>query len=168
MAHPGHAARSLAAPCAALAALLLAGCGSKAPPAAAPDPDAVEVGYGTQPREGLTGAVGSISTEQLDQRRVSRVEELIQGRVAGVQVNRVPGGGYSVRIRGAATIMGDGEPLYVIDGVPVRSGGGGSVLDGISPSDVARIDVLKDGASAAIYGVQGANGVILITTRRND
>jgi TonB-dependent SusC/RagA subfamily outer membrane receptor len=167
MAHPGHAARSLAVHWAALAALLLAGCGSKAPPQAAPDPDAVEVGYGTRPREGLTGAVGSVSTGQLDRRRVNRVEELIQGRVAGVQVNRLPGGGYSVRIRGAATIMGDGEPLYVIDGVPVRSRGG-SVLDGIPPADVARIDVLKDGASAAIYGVQGANGVILITTRRND
>ena len=167
MAHPGHAARSLAAACAALAALL-AGCGPPAPPRAAPDPDAVEVGYGTLPRDGLTGSVASISTEQLDQRRVGRVEELILGRVAGVQVHRLPGGGFSVRIRGASTVLGDGEPLYVIDGVPVHSMGAGSALADISPADVARIDVLKDGASAAIYGVQGANGVILITTRRND
>ena len=167
MPHPGHAARTLALPCAALAALL-AGCGANPPPPGAPPADAVEVGYGTLPRSGLTGAVTSISTEQLDQRRVTRVEELIQGRVAGVQVHRTPGGGFSVRIRGASTILGDGEPLYVVDGVPLRSMGPGGALDGISPADVARIDVLKDGASAAIYGVQGANGVILITTRRND
>jgi TonB-dependent SusC/RagA subfamily outer membrane receptor len=167
MPHPGHAARSLALPCAALAALL-AGCGPKAPPADAPAGERVEVGYGTLPREDLTGSVASLSTEQLDQRRVSRVEELILGRVAGVQVHRLPGGRYSVRVRGAASIMGDGEPLYVLDGVPLQSLGPGTTLDGIAPADVARIDVLKDAASASIYGVQGANGVILITTRKND
>lgn len=167
MPHPGHAARSLALPCAALAALL-AGCGPKAPPADAPADERVEVGYGTLPRDGLTGSVASISTEQLEQRRVARVEELMLGRVAGVQVHRLPGGRYSVRVRGTTTLMGDGEPLYVLDGVPLQSLGPGTTLDGIAPADVARIDVLKDAASASIYGVQGANGVILITTRKND
>lgn len=167
MPRPGHAARSLALPGAALAALL-AGCGPKVPPADAPAGERVEVGYGTLRREDLTGSVASLSTEQLDQRRVTRVEELILGRVAGVQVHRLPGGRYSVRVRGAASIVGDGEPLYVLDGVPLQSLGPGTTLDGIAPADVARIDVLKDAASASIYGVQGANGVILITTRRND
>jgi TonB-dependent SusC/RagA subfamily outer membrane receptor len=71
-----------------------------------------------------------------------------------------------VRVRGGGGVLGDGEPLFVVDGVPLRALGPGGALDGIVPEDVARIDVLKDAASAAIYGSRGANGVILITTRR--
>ena len=149
--------------------LSLAGCGG--PPApSAPAPrteaaeDTVDVGYGTLPRGRVTGAVASVSGERLAQNtRAVRVEELLQGRVAGVQVIRLANGGYRVRIRGAA---GEGEPLFVVDGMPVHSLYPGSALNGINPADVARIDVLKDAASTAIYGSRGAHGVILITTRR--
>lgn len=149
------------------AALLAAACGanpkSESP---APEADSVEVGYGKQQGEDITGAVGSLSTRQLEQRRVSRVEEMFQGRLAGVVVTRRPDGGYDVRVRGAGGFTGQGEPLYVLDGTPMFVMRPGHTLDGINPADVARIDVLKDAASAAIYGSRGANGVILITTRR--
>jgi TonB-dependent starch-binding outer membrane protein SusC len=94
----------------------------------------------------------------------STVEELFAGRFPGVQVFSVPGG-ISVRIRGAASVMGSGEPLYVLDGQTLQSGPGGALM-GINPADIAKIEVLKDIGSTAIYGVQGANGVVLITTRR--
>lgn len=152
----------------ATAALLLAGCGGNPPPdTAPPDPgaDSVEVGYGTQSRRSLTTSVASFRNER-NSARATRVEELFMGRLAGVVVTRTPDGGYSVRIRGAGGLMGDGEPLYVIDGVPVHTLYPGRALIGIVPDDVARIDVLKDAASASIYGSQAINGVILITTRR--
>ncbi len=148
-----------------LAALLAAGCGANRQPE--PAPDVVEMGYGTQqaPRD-VTGAVGSLSGAQVRNQRVSRVEELFQGRLAGVTVTRTGSGGYSVRVRGAGGFISDGEPLYVIDGTPVQSFRPGHALDGINPQDVERIDVLKDAGSAAIYGTRAANGVIVITTRR--
>jgi TonB-dependent SusC/RagA subfamily outer membrane receptor len=146
-------------------AALLAACGP--PPSDGPEPEEerVEVGYGSQERRNLTGSVASVDAERGNLPRVARVEEMFQGRLPGVVVTRM-GGGFSVRIRGAGGFMTSGEPLYVIDGTPVRSMVPGHALDGINPADVSRIDVLKDAGSAAIYGSQAANGVILITTRR--
>jgi TonB-dependent SusC/RagA subfamily outer membrane receptor len=163
MARTGHRRSALLH--AGLAALLTAGCAGTQSAPAGPAPDEVEIGYGTQRARDLTGAVASLSGERLHERRASRVEELLQGRMAGVAVTRDAGGGYSIRIRGASNIMG-GEPLFVIDGVPLHGTRAGHELDGINPSDIARIDVLKDAGSAAIYGSRAANGVILITTRR--
>ncbi|HEX6367389.1 MAG TPA: TonB-dependent receptor plug domain-containing protein [Longimicrobium sp.] len=166
MARTGHRRRS-ALLHAGLAALLTAGCAGNPPaPAPGPAPDEVEIGYGTQRAKDLTGAVSSLSGERLRAHRASRVEEMFQGRMAGVVVTRQAGGGYSVRIRGASSFTGGGEPLFVLDGVPLLSSRPGHELDGINPSDIERIDVLKDAGSAAIYGSRAANGVILITTRR--
>ena len=95
---------------------------------------------------------------------VARVEELFVGRFPGVQVTRLAGGGLSVRIRGASTVVGSGEPLYVVDGMPVVVGAEG--LLGLNPGDIARIEVLKDAGQIAEYGAQGANGVVRITTKR--
>ncbi|HEX2095368.1 MAG TPA: TonB-dependent receptor plug domain-containing protein [Longimicrobiaceae bacterium] len=150
-----------------LCALLAAGCGAGPEPGApAPETDAVSVGYGTQPRERVTGAVGSLTEEDFAGARVARIEELLQGRLAGVQVIRLPGGDFTLRIRGAGWTLGSGEPLVVIDGIPVQAVGLGRALDGIRPMDIARIDILKDAGSAAVYGARGANGVIVVTTRR--
>lgn len=91
------------------------------------------------------------------------MEELMAGKFPGVQVFRLASGGISVRIRGVNSFYGSSEPLYVVDGTPVQSGGEG--LTFLNPSDIAQIEVLKDAASTALYGVQGANGVVLITTR---
>lgn len=146
-------------------AVLLAGCGGNAEPRG-PEPEMVDVGYGEQDAETLTTAVSQLDTEGRHQPRVATVEELFLGRLPGVQVTRAPNGAYSVRIRGNGTLFGDGEPLYVLDGMPIRSMVPGQALSGINPSDVTRITVLKDAASAAIYGSQAANGVILISTRR--
>lgn len=153
---------------AGLAALLTAGCAGNAPaPALGPEAaDRVEVGYGTQRAQDVTGSVSSLSGERLRSHRASRVEEMIQGRMAGVVVTRLAGGGYSIRIRGASSFTGGGEPLFVLDGVPMLSTRPGHEMDGINPSDIERIDVLKDAGSAAVYGSRAANGVILITTRR--
>lgn len=149
-------------------ALLLAACGARASaPSAEPAPrDSVDIGYGTIPASRVTGAVSSVHGRQLARQRVTRVEQMLQGRVAGVTVTRTGDGGYLVRIRGAGDLGQGGEPLFVVDGVPVHPIRPGSALEGIIPSDVVRIDVLKDGASAAAYGVRGMYGVILITTRR--
>lgn len=146
----------------AAAALLLAGCGGNPPPE--DDPSLVQIGYGAQHRRQLTTAVGSVVGDEMSP-QATRVEELMMGRLAGVDVRRLPDGNYSVRVRGAGGLITDGEPLYVIDGVPVTALYPGAALVGISPHDVRRIDVLKDAASASIYGSRGMNGVILITTR---
>jgi TonB-dependent SusC/RagA subfamily outer membrane receptor len=146
------------------AALLLAACSGNAPPA--DDPSQVQIGYGKQNRRAITGAVGSVQGDQMAP-HATRVEELFQGRLAGVDVQRLPDGSYAVRIRGAGGLMGDGDPLYVVDGVPVHAIAPGGALVGIDPASVARIDVLKDAGSAAVYGSQAMNGVILITTRNH-
>ena len=148
-------------------------CGAGSPPASpAPTPrsapDSVGLGYGRVPRERSTAAVSTL-TGELDAMRVARIEELLQGRVAGAQVYRTASGDYSIRIRNAPTLTANGntEPLYVLDGMPMTGRGLGSILDGIAPADIARIDVLKDAGATASYGSRGANGVILITTKRS-
>jgi TonB-dependent SusC/RagA subfamily outer membrane receptor len=94
----------------------------------------------------------------------TRVEELFVGRFAGVQVMKIPGG-ISVRIRGGSSITGSNEPLYVIDDMPIEPGPGGALV-GINPADIEKIEVLKDIGQTAVYGSRGANGVILIKTKR--
>ncbi len=131
-----------------------------------PAEDEVAVGYGVQSVKHLTGSVGSLVVRRTD-RVPATVEEMLLGRIPGVEVLRLAGGGFSVRIRGARSFLGSSEPLYVVDGIPVMGAlGPGSALVGINPHDVERIDVLKDAGSTAIYGMRGANGVIVVTTRR--
>lgn len=148
-------------------AACVAGRAHSASPSPAAGADSVPVGYGSQPRRDVTGAVGSVSGARIDNERVTMVEQLLQGRVAGVQVLPLPDGGFTIRVRNATSILGDAEPLFVIDGMPLPRGGPpGTALRGLDPQDIARIDVLKDAAAAALYGSEGANGVVLITTRR--
>jgi TonB-dependent SusC/RagA subfamily outer membrane receptor len=114
-----------------------------------------------------TGAVTTVVPTETDA-RVSRVEELLRG-VAGLEVTPLPNGSYRLRIRGQRSIRGnpgDDDPLLVLDGIPVSSGSTSSALAAIAPRDVARIEVLKDAAATSAYGSRGANGVIVITTRR--
>lgn len=139
--------------------------------------EVVVVGYGTQKRRDLTGAVASVP-ENLLRQPVSSLDQTLKGGVSGVQVTQTsgqPGGGVSIRIRGGASIQGGNEPLYVIDGFPVynqtESTGVGSgtpvnPLASINPADIESIEVLKDAAATAIYGSRGANGVILVTTKK--
>lgn len=94
------------------------------------------------------------------------LQKLLQGRVAGVTVGQAPDGSISVRIRGTLSIHGSNEPLYILDGVPIYPGPNGT-LTGVNPSDVEWIKVLKDAAETAMYGSRGANGVILIKTKRS-
>ena len=92
------------------------------------------------------------------------LEKVLQGRVAGVSVSRTPDG-IAVRIRGGSSIYGNSEPLYILDGMPIQPGPNGA-LTGLNPNDIESIKVLKDAADTAIYGVRGANGVIIIKTKR--
>ncbi|MCB0598293.1 MAG: TonB-dependent receptor plug domain-containing protein, partial [Phaeodactylibacter sp.] len=123
--------------------------------------EVVVVGYGVQKKSVVTGAIASVSAEDIGQTPVLRVEQALQGRAPGVQVTNSsgqPGDAITVRIRGAGT-TGNADPLYVVDGLPV----GG--IDYLNPGDIESIEVLKDAASAAIYGARAANGVVLITTK---
>ena len=143
----------------------------------------VAIGYGTQRRKDVTGAVGSVKMDGVDRRPTASIEQAIQGRVAGVQVTQAsnaPGGGISMRIRGTGTITGNAEPLYVVDGLPIENdvaaanpGQGGrsqtvppNPLSGLNPNDIESVEILKDASSTAIYGARGSNGVVLITTKR--
>jgi TonB-dependent SusC/RagA subfamily outer membrane receptor len=151
--------------------VIVTACGAhRSPQSPAPARDSVSVGYGRQARGEVTGAVSTLSEDQLDAMRVARVEELLVGRIPGVHVVPTAGGDFSVRIRGAKSFGfgGNDEPLYVVDGMPLMSGGLRTALMGIAPHDIAQIDVLKDAGAAAAYGSKGANGVILITTKRRD
>lgn len=138
------------------AALLLAACHAPPPPPA-PPPE------GSPPVSSAAGQGGREEEGTLAGNRAARAEELLEGRFPGVRVTRV-GDGFAVRIRGTSSVLGDNEPLYVVDGSPVEPGPGGA-LTGINPADIVRIEVLKDIGSTSFYGVRGANGVILITTR---
>lgn len=132
-------------------------------PAATNLAEVVVVGYGTQRRATVTGAVAKITSESIEERPIARVEQALQGQMAGVAVRNTsgaPGADIQVRVRGAASLTGDATPLYVVDGVPLDN------LTGINPADIESIDVLKDAASAAIYGSRGSNGVVFVTTKR--
>ncbi|MEJ7679682.1 MAG: TonB-dependent receptor plug domain-containing protein [Segetibacter sp.] len=125
--------------------------------------EVVVVGYGTQRKTDLTGALTSISTKEFAQQPVTRVDQILQGRAAGVQVTNAggaPGSETRVRIRGANSVLGNNDPLYVVDGFV------GADFSVINPNDIESIQVLKDAASTSIYGSRGANGVVIITTKK--
>ena len=141
----------------------------------------VVVGYGTERRRAVAGAVSSLKTETVKDIPIKSINEILQGRLAGVQVNQnsgTPGAAMTVRVRGSSSISGGNEPLYVLDGVPLSQGDyssftqisfGGQDVDAISdlnPNEIESIEILKDASAAAIYGSRASNGVVLITTKR--
>lgn len=145
--------------------------------------EVVVIGYGTVAKRDLTGSVSSVDPDELNLGSASNIDEVMTGRVAGMQVSQnsaEPGGSMNVRIRGAGSINAGNEPLYVIDGMPIDNspvitGTGAGVtpnrnmrnpLNMINPSDIESIEVLKDASATAIYGSRGANGVIMITTKK--
>jgi TonB-dependent starch-binding outer membrane protein SusC len=124
----------------------------------------VVVGYGTRKRSDVTGAVASVSGEKLRTVQTTNLTQALQGRIAGVEVTPGgfrPGAGSQIRVRGNRSLSASNEPLYVVDGFPVSY-----TIDDMNPADIESVDVLKDAAATAIYGVRGANGVIQITTRK--
>ena len=125
--------------------------------------EVVVVGYGTMKKRDVTGAITSISSEAIEQKMATNVFEALQGTTAGVQVvsgSGQPGESSSIKIRGTSTFSAEGvTPLYIVDGVPLES------IDGINTNDITSMEILKDAASAAIYGSRSANGVIIITTK---
>lgn len=146
----------------------------------APDAESLDevvvIGYGSQKKKDITGAIASMDAEKLQERPISRVDQALVGQMAGVRVQQtsgVPGKGFSIQVRGTGSITANNQPLYVIDGFPLEvsdqnSGGGfsrGNPLDNINPSDIASIQVLKDASAAAIYGSRASNGVVIITTK---
>ena len=125
--------------------------------------EVVVIGFGTQDRKDISGAVGSLKASDISSMAVTGADQAMQGKMAGVNITSndgSPGGSTKVTIRGIGS-LNNTDPLYVIDGVMSRQG-----LTNIAPSDIETIDVLKDASSAAIYGLQGANGVVIITTKR--
>jgi TonB-linked SusC/RagA family outer membrane protein len=145
--------------------------------------EVVAIGYGTQLRRDLTGAVSSVTSDEIQQVPIASLEQALQGRAAGVQVtggSGQPGSTAAVRIRGGNSIDAGNDPLYVIDGVPVSASANGTntttletqgvsglnPLSALNPSDIESIEVLKDASATSIYGARASNGVILITTKR--
>ncbi|MDR0845844.1 MAG: TonB-dependent receptor, partial [Tannerella sp.] len=125
--------------------------------------EVVVIGYGTVKKSDLTGSVSSVAAKQFKDQPVKRVTDILQGRIAGVEVTAssgLLGGSYKVRIRGTTSINKSSDPLYVVDGIVSNTG-----LPGINPNDIQSLEVLKDASATAIYGSRGANGVILVTTR---
>ncbi len=132
--------------------------------------EVIVVGYGTMKKSDLTGSVASVKGADISQKSSSGTfETLLQGKVAGLQVYNSnsdnPQGGTTVRVRGVSSINGSNAPLVVMDGVPMSDAGG---LNAINPNIIESIEVLKDASATAIYGSRGANGVILVTTKRGD
>jgi len=141
--------------------------------------EVVVVGYGTQSRREVTGAISSVGSEEIEQMAVQSLDQALQGRAPGVVVTQnsgEPGGSVSVRVRGVGS-FGNNEPLYVIDGFPLFSDNSGNASAGfgnnqfnalamINPKDIESIEILKDASAASIYGARAANGVVLITTKR--
>jgi iron complex outermembrane receptor protein len=131
----------------------------------------VVMGYGTQSRRDVTGAVKSIKAESFNRGIINAPEQLIQGKVAGVNVTSAsgePGSTIGITVRGPGGVRTGSTPLFVVDGLPLdnASTGGGNPLNFINPQDIESVDVLKDASATAIYGARGANGVIIITTKR--
>lgn len=140
--------------------------------------EVVVVGYGTEQKKLMTESVGVVKADAIKDLPVSTIDGVLQGQTAGVQVlqnSGTPGGGMSVRVRGTTSISGSGQPLYVIDGIPVTTGDyaqlgyegqGINALSDLNPNEIESISVLKDAAAAALYGARASNGIVLITTKR--
>lgn len=145
--------------------------------------EVVVIGYGTARRKDLTGAVSTVQAKDFNKGTFTAADQLIQGKVAGVQMisnSGQPGGASTVKIRGNSSVTGSGQPLYIVDGVPLdnrsarpglNSSGlgdapGGNPLNFLNPNDIASVDVLKDASATAIYGTRAAYGVVLITTKK--
>ena len=125
--------------------------------------DVVVIGYGSVKKSDLTSAVSKMSGEAIKDRPLARAEQALQGQLAGVQTRATsgePGTDLQIRVRGAASVNASSDPLYVVDGVPMTS------ISALNPSDIQSMEVLKDAASAAIYGSRGSNGVVIVTTKR--
>jgi TonB-linked SusC/RagA family outer membrane protein len=124
----------------------------------------VVVGYGTQKKSQLTGAISSVTSKQISEMPLTSLAQAMQGRVAGVDVSQSgsrPGAVPKVLIRGRRSFNAGNDPLYVVDGIPLSAG-----YEDINPNDIASMEILKDATSTAIYGARGANGVVLVTTKR--
>ena len=134
--------------------------------------EVVVVGYGTARKKDLTGSVTAISAKEFNKGPITTPEQLIAGKVAGVQITSnggAPGSGSRIRIRGGSSLNASNDPLIVIDGVPVDNGnisGASNPLSFINPNDIESFNILKDASAAAIYGSRAANGVIIITTKK--
>lgn len=140
--------------------------------------EVVIIGYGEQDRKTLTSSISSVSSKDIANLPMPSVDQLMQGRAAGVQISAgsgTPGGGMFVRIRGTTSINADNNPLYVVDGIPISNsplasqGVGGQVVNpmaDINPADIESMEILKDASATAIYGARAANGVVIITTKR--
>ena len=134
--------------------------------------DAVVIGYGTVKKEDMTGSIVAIKTDELNRGAVVSTQDMLKGKVPGLQIipgDGGPGSGSTIRIRGAASLNASNDPLIVIDGVPIAADGGAGManpLETINPNDIESFTVLKDASSAAIYGSRASNGVIIITTKR--
>lgn len=126
--------------------------------------EVVVVGYGTQKKSQMTGAISSVGAKQIQELPITNARQALQGRAAGVDVvqpGSKPGAGPQIRIRGRRSFNASNDPLYVVDGIPLSSG-----IDDINPNDIVSMEVLKDASATAIYGSRGANGVVIITTKR--
>ena len=125
--------------------------------------EVVVVGYGTTTKSDVTGAIVGVSSEEINSRPVNNAIEAMQGKAAGVDIssNERPGSVGSITIRGVRSLSASNSPLYVLDGIPLTSGG----IDNINPSDIESINILKDASATAIYGSRGANGVVIVTTK---
>ena len=144
--------------------------------------EVVVIGYGTQRRADVTGAIASVKAEELDRTVNMNIADALQGKVAGVKVSTedgTPGGAFKINIRGAAAITGSTQPLYVVDGFPIEvfddnsdegspydGASGDSPLDFLDPSMIESVEILKDASATAIYGSRGGNGVVIITTKQ--
>jgi len=127
--------------------------------------EVIVVGYGTQRKSDITGSVVSVSNEQITTRPVSNIFQALQGKAAGVDITTSirPGTLGSISIRGARSLTASNSPLYVVDGIPIMSGSG---IETLNEQDIQSIEILKDASATAIYGSRGANGVVLVTTKR--
>ncbi|ANH83933.1 hypothetical protein A8C56_13840 [Niabella ginsenosidivorans] len=126
--------------------------------------EVVVVGYGTQRKKDLTGSVAQVSNKELQAVPVYNIGEALQGRASGVSVahnSGAPGSRIQVRVRGGNSMIGSNDPLYVVDGFPIAGG-----INFLNPADIESIDILKDASATAIYGARGANGVVMVTTKR--
>jgi TonB-linked SusC/RagA family outer membrane protein len=126
--------------------------------------EVVVVGYGTQKKSQMTGAISSVGAKQIQELPITNARQALQGRAAGVDVvqpGSKPGAGPQIRIRGRRSFNASNDPLYVVDGIPLSSG-----IDDINPNDIVSMEVLKDASATAIYGSRGANGVVIISTKR--